>query len=262
MVPLVSRSLPRPVRRNGTPWRTTKRRSSPSCKKKTRSATRRKWRTITPPARRREEGERRRIRIFLKEQCKLLVFVAICLLFQSAYTVIHPRSAFMYFSMEKRPKLREENANATVGDLAKMLGAAWRIMTDEQKAPYEEMTRKDRERYEEEMQNLRAGKKATPKAKVGSQFPPYDPLLLLPSCILFSGSLPTSLYTAAYFSMLYQFCFWHVCFECFIKFPSPVSLSCHRRGWYMRRKRMMTKRRRRKKRTTVAQTRLCLTPRM
>ena len=76
----------------------------------------------------------------------------------------------MYFSMEKRPKLREENANATVGDLAKMLGAAWRIMTDDQKAPYEEMTRKDRERYEEEMQNLRAGKKAAPKAKVGSPF--------------------------------------------------------------------------------------------
>ena len=73
----------------------------------------------------------------------------------------------MYFSMEKRPKLREENANATVGDLAKMLGAAWRIMTDDQKAPYEEMTRKDRERYEEEMQTLRAGKKATPKSKVG-----------------------------------------------------------------------------------------------
>ena len=74
----------------------------------------------------------------------------------------------MYFSMEKRPKLREENANATVGDLAKMLGAAWRIMTDDQKAPYEEMTRKDRERYEEEMQTLRAGKKAAPKSKVGS----------------------------------------------------------------------------------------------
>ena len=49
----------------------------------------------------------------------------------------------MYFLMEKRPKLREEYATATVGDLAKMLGAAWCIMSHDQNAPYEEMTGKD-----------------------------------------------------------------------------------------------------------------------
>ena len=63
----------------------------------------------------------------------------------------------MFFSSAKRPKLREQNPSASVGEIAKQLGAAWKIMTAEQKAPYDEQTKKDRERYEHEMELYRKG---------------------------------------------------------------------------------------------------------
>ena len=67
------------------------------------------------------------------------------------------RSGFMFFSSAKRPKLREQNPTASIGDIAKQLGAAWKIMTADQKAPYEEAAKKDRKRYEEEMEQYRKG---------------------------------------------------------------------------------------------------------
>lgn len=63
----------------------------------------------------------------------------------------------MFFSSAKRPKLREQNPTASIGDIAKQLGAAWKIMTADQKAPYEEAAKKDRKRYEEEMEQYRKG---------------------------------------------------------------------------------------------------------
>lgn len=57
----------------------------------------------------------------------------------------------MFFCQEKRPKLKEQNPSATVGELAKQLGAAWKIMTEAQKKPYEQSAQKDRERYEASM---------------------------------------------------------------------------------------------------------------
>lgn len=66
-------------------------------------------------------------------------------------------SGFMFFSRAKRPKLRERNPGASVGELAKQLGAAWKIMTPEQKVPYEEEARDDRLRYEDEMEKYRKG---------------------------------------------------------------------------------------------------------
>ena len=64
----------------------------------------------------------------------------------------------MHFCGDKRPKLREKHPSATVGDLAKKLGAAWKVMNEEQKRPYEELARKDRDRYDDEMQAWRERK--------------------------------------------------------------------------------------------------------
>lgn len=66
-------------------------------------------------------------------------------------------SGFMFFSSAKRPKLREQNPSASIGEIAKQLGAAWKIMTADQKAPYEESAKKDRKRYEVEMEQYRKG---------------------------------------------------------------------------------------------------------
>lgn len=67
-------------------------------------------------------------------------------------------SGFFFFCGEKRPKLKEQNPQATVGEIAKQLGAAWKIMTPEQKAPYEQQSKDDRKRYEREMEQYRKGK--------------------------------------------------------------------------------------------------------
>ena len=63
----------------------------------------------------------------------------------------------MFFSSDKRSKLREQTPSASVGDIAKQLGAAWKIMTADQKAPYEKQAKKDRERYERDMELFRKG---------------------------------------------------------------------------------------------------------
>ena len=51
--------------------------------------------------------------------------------------------------------LKEQNPSASVGDIAKELGKAWKIMSEDQKEPYEKKARKDRERYEVQKEEYR-----------------------------------------------------------------------------------------------------------
>ena len=48
------------------------------------------------------------------------------------------------------PQVKEKNPEFKMGDIAKELGAMWRALSAEEKEPYEEMARKDKERYEKE----------------------------------------------------------------------------------------------------------------
>jgi hypothetical protein len=66
-------------------------------------------------------------------------------------------SAFMFFSNEKRPEFKAENPKDTIGDLAKKIGAAWKLLTPEDKIPYERMAQKDKQRYLEEMSLVKDG---------------------------------------------------------------------------------------------------------
>lgn len=59
-----------------------------------------------------------------------------------------PLSAFMFFCQDKRPLLKEKNPRASIGDIAKDLGKAWKVMNDVQKEPYEAKAKTDRKRYE------------------------------------------------------------------------------------------------------------------
>lgn len=54
------------------------------------------------------------------------------------------RCAFLHFCAEKRPKLRVESPAASIGALAKQLSLAWKVMTPDQKRPYEEMAFRDK----------------------------------------------------------------------------------------------------------------------
>ncbi len=67
-----------------------------------------------------------------------------------------PRGAltpYMCYSKEVRPSIMQQHPNASVTEVAKLIGAQWRQLTDDQKRPYTEMARKDRERYKEAMQH-------------------------------------------------------------------------------------------------------------
>ena len=60
----------------------------------------------------------------------------------------HPcRSAFMFYSLAKRPEIKAQNPSFGVGKLAQRLAEHWRTMDTTQKEPYAAMARQDRERY-------------------------------------------------------------------------------------------------------------------
>ena len=62
-------------------------------------------------------------------------------------------TAFMYFSNENRPKLKQSNPDLTFGDLAKLVGKKYKELSEGEKAVYEEKAKKDKERYKNEMAN-------------------------------------------------------------------------------------------------------------
>ncbi|KAM7257176.1 hypothetical protein ACFE04_012917 [Oxalis oulophora] len=61
-----------------------------------------------------------------------------------------PMSAFFLFSNERRAALLTENKN--VLEVAKILGEEWKNMSEKQKAPYEELAKKNKEKYLDEME--------------------------------------------------------------------------------------------------------------
>ncbi|KAL5750047.1 hypothetical protein ACOSP7_024650 [Xanthoceras sorbifolium] len=61
-----------------------------------------------------------------------------------------PMSAFFVFSNERRAALLAENKN--VLEVAKITGEEWKNMTEKQRAPYEEMAKKNKEKYNQEME--------------------------------------------------------------------------------------------------------------
>ncbi|GMJ15048.1 3xHigh Mobility Group-box1 [Hibiscus trionum] len=63
-----------------------------------------------------------------------------------------PMSAFFLFSNERRTALLAEDKSKSVLDVAKIAGEEWKNMTEEQRRPYDEMAKKNKEKYMEEME--------------------------------------------------------------------------------------------------------------
>lgn len=62
-------------------------------------------------------------------------------------------SAYMYFGQTLRPALRQQHPEASVTELAKLIGQKWRELSDDDKKPYEDLAEQDKERYRREMEN-------------------------------------------------------------------------------------------------------------
>ncbi|KFK28936.1 hypothetical protein AALP_AA7G067900 [Arabis alpina] len=68
----------------------------------------------------------------------------------------HPVSAFLVYANERRAALREENKK--VVEVAKMTGEEWKNLSDKQKAPYEEVAKKNKEIYLQAMEEYKRTK--------------------------------------------------------------------------------------------------------
>ena len=60
----------------------------------------------------------------------------------------------MFYSNAMRTKTKEENPEATFGDIGKLIGAAWKEVTEEERAVYEKMADEDKERYVKECEEM------------------------------------------------------------------------------------------------------------
>jgi hypothetical protein len=70
-------------------------------------------------------------------------------------------SAFILFGQEKRAEIKKENPDASFGEIGKLLGAAWKEITESDKKDYQEKAVKDKTRYANE---FAAWEKANPEA--------------------------------------------------------------------------------------------------
>jgi hypothetical protein len=57
----------------------------------------------------------------------------------------------LFFSRDKRAEVVGANPGLKVTDVARKLGEMWKSMTEEEKAPWQEIASKDKERYAKEM---------------------------------------------------------------------------------------------------------------
>ena len=75
-------------------------------------------------------------------------------------------TSFMFFSKEMRPKIQEQNAEASFGEIGKLIGEAWKNASEEEKNKYEDMNKEDKERYDKEMAAYKEKKKSEVKKSV------------------------------------------------------------------------------------------------
>mmetsp|Transcript_10420 Transcript_10420/g.10410 ORF Transcript_10420/g.10410 Transcript_10420/m.10410 type:complete len:112 (-) Transcript_10420:33-368(-) len=64
-----------------------------------------------------------------------------------------PKSAFMFFSQERRITLKTEQPDLKITEQSKVIGAEWGKLSDADKAPYAEKASQDKERYIKEKAN-------------------------------------------------------------------------------------------------------------
>jgi hypothetical protein len=69
----------------------------------------------------------------------------------------------MYFSKEMRQQLKEENPDMKFGEVGKTIGNRWKVISAEEKAKYEAMAKKDKERHGREVSAYKSKKTAEKK---------------------------------------------------------------------------------------------------
>ena len=73
-------------------------------------------------------------------------------------------NAYMHYSSANRAKIKEADKEASVSDVAKKLGEAWRGLSDNERKCYEDLAAQDKERYQKEMEAYNSKKDSTDKS--------------------------------------------------------------------------------------------------
>ena len=70
------------------------------------------------------------------------------------------KSAYLYFSLSERPKIKAAEPELSFGDTAKRVGDRWKGLSAAAKAPYVAKAEADARRHEREMASYQQGQKA------------------------------------------------------------------------------------------------------
>jgi len=63
-----------------------------------------------------------------------------------------PKSSFMVFSTENRDKIKQQNPEATFGDIASLVSEAWKALSEKDKKKYTDKADKSKEKYQKELE--------------------------------------------------------------------------------------------------------------
>lgn len=75
-----------------------------------------------------------------------------------------PRTAFSFFTQERRPKVQAANPSAGFGDLSRLVSAEWKKLSDKDRAKFKSMEDKDKSRYQTERTRVLAEVAASTEA--------------------------------------------------------------------------------------------------
>jgi len=77
-------------------------------------------------------------------------------------------TAFIYFSKEYRPTVKNENPEAKFGQIGSLIATKWNSMSGDEKKRFEELSKEDKKRWERECKEYEAKKQQVKKAAPAS----------------------------------------------------------------------------------------------
>lgn len=66
-------------------------------------------------------------------------------------------SAYFLFSVHIRPSVKDENSDASFGDIARIISAKYKALDEDERKVWEKKAAADKERYQQEMEAYRSG---------------------------------------------------------------------------------------------------------
>jgi hypothetical protein len=67
-------------------------------------------------------------------------------------------ASYMFFSTEIGPRIKKENPELSLVDVAKAVGSRWKELDEANRKKYEKLAENDKKRYEQEMELYNEGK--------------------------------------------------------------------------------------------------------